>query len=136
MRSLYRFTDYLRHRMRSRTLPAAQAAGLRGEDLVHRYLRQRGYVVVARNFQPRGGRAEVDLIAWDRDCLVFVEVKSGDGAESSLESRVDAAKRDQIVRAAREGVRRTEVPWKQVRFDVVTVVHRNQPHLTHHRNAF
>ena len=49
---------------------------------------------------------------------------------------MDADKREQIIRAAREWIRRTDHPWQHVRFDIVTVLDQPEPHLTHHRNAF
>ena len=138
MQALYRFSDYLRHRARRRTLSEAQTIGLLGEDLAHRYLRKRGYVIVARNYQPRGGRAEVDLIAWDHDCLVFLEVKSSLAVSQGRapEERVDQEKRDHVLRAAEDWIRRAEVPWDRVRFDAITVIHQREPYIVHHRNAF
>lgn len=137
MQALLQITDYLRHRMRRGRLSPEQAAGLRGEDLVHRYLRRRGYTVVARNFQPMGGRAEVDIVAWDDDRLVFIEVKAGEQETETLAGRVTAEKRELIIRAAREWVRRADIPWERVRFDVVTVGYDGpRPRFTHLRQAF
>jgi hypothetical protein len=51
--------------------------GAHGERLAIRRLRRDGYRIIARNF--RG--AEVDVVAMDRDTLVFVEVKTRAGAE-------------------------------------------------------
>lgn len=45
-----------------------------GEDLACRYLKQLGYQILERNFRIRGG--EVDIVAKDKDYLVFVEVKA------------------------------------------------------------
>lgn len=48
--------------------------GKRGEDLAANFLRKNGYRILERNFLIRGG--EVDIIAQDKDVLVFVEVKA------------------------------------------------------------
>lgn len=138
MEVLYRFADFLRQRVQRRSLDESQAIGLFGEDLAHRYLKRRGYIIVARNFQPRGGRSEVDLVAWDHNYLVFVEVKSTlkDSLGRTPEERVDSDKRERILQAAREWVRRADVPWEKVRFDAITVVHQREPFITHYRNAF
>lgn len=48
--------------------------GYRGERIAARYLRRQAYKIVERNW--RHGRCEIDIIARDRDCLVFVEVRS------------------------------------------------------------
>lgn len=52
----------------------SRAEGTWGEALVAEYLRQRGYKLAAHSYQCRFG--EIDLIAWDRDVLCFVEVKT------------------------------------------------------------
>lgn len=51
-----------------------QNLGKTGEDLAVRYLQQKGYEILRRNY--RIGKAEIDIIAMDRDDLVIAEVKS------------------------------------------------------------
>lgn len=48
--------------------------GNRGEDLACRYLRQQGYKILERNYRIRGG--EIDIVAQDKEYLVFAEVKT------------------------------------------------------------
>ena len=48
--------------------------GNQGEILACEYLRQFGYKIQERNFRIRGG--EIDIIAFDKEILVFVEVKT------------------------------------------------------------
>ena len=48
--------------------------GNKGEMLASRYLLDKGYAVLHYNW--RAGHKEIDLIAKERDTLVFVEVKS------------------------------------------------------------
>jgi len=113
---IYRAADALRRR----SLRADH--GRIGEDLAHRYLRGRGCTVVARNYRPATGHGEIDLVAWQGDRLVFVEVKTRDTAEfGEPERAVDAEKRMHLARAARDYARRAGVEWRQVRFDVVAV---------------
>jgi len=45
-----------------------------GENLAVDFLAKKGYKIVARNFLITGG--ELDIIAWQNDELVFVEVKT------------------------------------------------------------
>ena len=45
-----------------------------GEDKATEYLRKKGYKIIERNF--RKGYGEIDVIAIDKDTLVFVEVKT------------------------------------------------------------
>ncbi len=48
--------------------------GRAGEELARRYLKDTGFHILATNFRCRFG--ELDIIARDRECLVFVEVKT------------------------------------------------------------
>lgn len=139
-----RFSQYLlsladsaRHRARQGRWPAERATGRRGEDLAHRYLERQGMRVVARNYWPHSGHGEIDLIAWDRETLVFVEVKSRHSNEFGDPDRnVDREKRRALLRAGREYARHAGVPWDRVRLDVVTVLLTDPPSLAHFRGAF
>jgi len=137
LRSLYRFADLLREQSRQHTLNADQALGRRGEDLAHRFLQGAGMAVVARNYRMASGAGEVDLIGWERDTLVFVEVKSRQTDDYSAPERaIGEDKERSLVRAAREYARHAGVPWEKVRFDVVTVVFSSPPAVAHLRDAF
>ena len=48
--------------------------GKRGEELALRFLRKNGYKVIERNYICKMG--EMDIIAQEKDTLVFVEVKT------------------------------------------------------------
>jgi putative endonuclease len=134
---LYRVGDTLRDRRRRQAWDPDQAAGRRGEDLAHRFLQQQGMVVVARNYRTRSGSGELDLVAWDGETLVFVEVKTRATEEfGSPDRAVDDAKRDRLMRAAREYVRRAGADWRRVRFDIVNVVLRPRPAITLLRDVF
>ncbi|MGI8554594.1 MAG: YraN family protein [Dehalococcoidia bacterium] len=67
--------------------------GAAGERLAALYLEQRGYQIIARNVRLRGG--ELDIVARDGDCLVFVEVRLRHAASSgvALESITPAKRR-------------------------------------------
>jgi putative endonuclease len=51
-----------------------KALGGRGEAAAAEYLRKRGYRLLAQNFRVKLG--EIDLVALDRGCVCFVEVKT------------------------------------------------------------
>jgi putative endonuclease len=134
---LYRLSDRLRHRVRMRRAPIDMARGRRGEDLAHRFLRRQGYTIVARNFRPRNGAGEIDLVAWESDYLVFVEVKSRATDEFGTPDRaVDPEKQLHLERAAREYARRAEVDWECVRFDIVSILLTEPPEVELLRDAF
>ncbi len=97
--------------------------GRQGELEAYRHLRRLGYTVVARNYRPRDGRGEVDLVAWDGPTLVFVEVKTRASEEfGSPESAIDSDKRRCLVRAAEDYLRRAGHDWDCARFDTVCVI--------------
>src|SRR5512146_3371942 len=112
--------DWLRDVRRRKLWTASQVAGRRGEDLAHRFLRRQGYTIVARNYRLASGDAEADLIAWEGDALVVVEVKSREnGAYGPPDRAVGPDKHRHMLRVAREYARKTDTPWDRVRFDVV-----------------
>ena len=136
-RRLAEVLDSARHHIRLRRWDREHALGRRAEDLAHRHLERNGFTVVSRNYARRGGRGELDLVAWDGDILVFVEVKARSTEEyHSAESAVDAGKREHLLLTASEYVRRSRVPWDRVRFDIVTVVAGERPVIRHIRDAF
>src|SRR5215208_37773 len=92
--------------------------GRRSEITAAKYLRSLGFRIVASGFRVREG--EVDLIAWDGDILVFVEVKSRT-SEDPPEAAVTLAKQTRISRAARAYMSRHALHETTHRFDIVTV---------------
>ena len=98
-----------------------QRAGDAAEDAAARHLMAAGCRIVARNARYRDG--EVDLIAREREMLVFVEVRMRAGSRfGGAAVSVDSLKQKRIARAAQHwlfgeyGER-----WPACRFDVVTV---------------
>jgi putative endonuclease len=137
MGRLYEFADVLRHHGRKRQLSPDLATGRRGEDIAHRYLQRVGIVIVARNYRMASGHGELDLIGWERGTLVFVEVKSRQSEEYGAPDRaIGHQKESSLLRAAREYARQADVPWENVRFDVVNVVFSRPPLVTHFRDVF
>jgi putative endonuclease len=102
------------------------ATGLLGEREALFYLRRVGYVVVAQRWKTPRLRGDVDLIAWDGQCLCFVEVKtrSQRNPMEPAESAVDEEKQNMLRRMAQayvKGFPRELRPQVQVRFDVLSV---------------
>jgi putative endonuclease len=118
-------------------LNADAALGRKGEDLAHRYLQSAGFKILARNYRPAGGEAEVDIIARDRGITVFVEVKSRRSDQfGSPDRAIGADKEKRIVRAARRYAARARIEWSNVRFDTVSIVFTNPPSIVHQQDAF
>ena len=58
--------------------------GRQGEAFVERHLKELGHCIVTRNWRCRSG--EIDLITLQHDVVVFVEVKSRTGCDSTLDA--------------------------------------------------
>ncbi|MEX5216665.1 MAG: YraN family protein [Nitrospiraceae bacterium] len=97
---------------------ARQQLGREGESLAERFLRSRGYHIVARNVRSPSG--ELDLIADDGGVLVFVEVKARrTGAFGGTSYAVDPRKQSRIVKQAAQYLARHRIHGRACRFDVV-----------------
>lgn len=70
-----------------------------GEALVEKYLSERGCRIVEREWRCRFG--EIDLIAWDKSVLCFVEVKTRTNTQMGLPREyVTAGKQARIRKTA------------------------------------
>ncbi len=101
--------------------PENETGGRLGESAAADWLEERGFRIEARNYRCRAG--EVDIVGWQRDSLVFVEVRSrrsalfGQPAES-----VDSVKQRRLVRAAALYLQRFGATPPPCRFDVIEVL--------------
>lgn len=94
--------------------------GLESEADACRFLKQRGYKILARNWRTRTG--EVDIIAREGEILVFVEVKARSGSGfGGPAAAVNAAKQQRIISAALSFIEETECTLP-MRFDVVAIL--------------
>lgn len=93
--------------------------GIAGENVAQKALEDRGYKVVDRNVRLRSG--ELDMVAFDGDELVVVEVRTRSvGKMAPPETTVGPRKLRKLVRTGRWYVlnKGWEGPW---RIDVVAV---------------
>jgi putative endonuclease len=112
--------------------------GARGELAAERFLLKQGLIVIERGYKDKIG--EIDLIAADRDTVVFVEVKTRD-SDSVLDATeaVDEAKQRQVTRTAKAYLKWHHLEGKSIRFDVIAVLWRRKdkhPQINHYPNAF
>ncbi len=129
----------IEHTTRAEESPKHQQTGRRGEEAAYFYLRQLGYIVVARNFRSPRRRGELDLIAWDGDVLCFVEVKSRTTRDvKPAHLAVDRDKQHELIAMAHEYLH--HFPCKPAwRFDVLSVYFEEPgtaPSMELFRNAF
>lgn len=97
-----------------------QSLGFYGEDLATAFLRKKRFRILKRNFKARYG--EIDIIAIDRDTLVFVEVKTRIGREYGLpEESVTPRKIRELKKTAEYyKLKHPELP-ELLRLDVVAI---------------
>lgn len=112
-------------RLRAPALSEGKAAvGRYGEDCAARELIRRGCLILRRN--ARVGGHEVDIIAEDRDCLVFCEVKTRTCTEDEVlrfGRPAEAVKPEQIrhLRTAAKAYYAARSPAKPIRFDIAEI---------------
>lgn len=109
--------------------------GKKGEQIAKVFLESKGYLILEQNW--RYSKAEIDIIARDEECLVFVEVKTRSyGFFGSPEEFVNAKKQKLIIKAASSYMEQIGHEW-EIRFDVVSVmIHQGTPTINHFRDAF
>jgi putative endonuclease len=106
---------------RRQPLPPHLQAGQRGEKAARKHLQRLGLKFLTANF--RTDRGEIDLVMRDKDCLVFIEVKTRSSEEwSRPASAVDAPRRKRLTRAGLDYLRLLKNPPVKVRFDIVEVL--------------
>ncbi|MBW1805418.1 MAG: YraN family protein [Deltaproteobacteria bacterium] len=94
--------------------------GRKGEDLALRKVKRLGYKCIARNYRcPLG---EIDLIARDGDCLVFIEIKTRKGRSVGYaKEAIDKRKMRQISKVALAYMKANDCCDVRARFDVVAI---------------
>ncbi len=117
-------------------MPSTKEIGDRGEALAKVFLEQQQFRIVAQNW--RAGRAEIDLIAWEGDVLVFVEVKARSSTHyGTPECFVSARKQRLLAGAATQYMVSIAYEW-EIRFDIVSVIFQGKDahRINHIRDAF
>ncbi len=91
-----------------------------GESFAAGHLKAHGYKILAQNY--RSGRGEIDIVAQDGDCIVFVEVKTRRSLKfGTPQAAVTTQKQRQISKVAMgylHAHNRFEAPC---RFDVIAI---------------
>jgi putative endonuclease len=115
------FLAKLKARFTGKAEPEHLRRGKLGEHAAKKYLQRQGLKFLTANF--RSPRGEIDLIFRDRDCLVFVEVKTRSSEEwVRPAAAVNAERRRRLTRAALDYLRLLDNPPVKLRFDIVEVL--------------
>ena len=95
--------------------------GKRGEELALRFLKRSGYKIIERNYVCKMG--EMDIIAQEKDTLVFVEVKTRTSmAFGPPQLAVNPTKQMQLSKVALNFLKEKKREDVKARFDVVAIV--------------
>ena len=94
--------------------------GKESEAFAAKYLKKKGYRIIEQNYRNRIG--EIDIIAKDRDSLVFVEVKARNSNYfGSAKWGVTQTKQKKISMVALLYLKETNQVNTKARFDVVAI---------------
>ena len=113
------------------------ALGKSGEELALQYLENKKYRIIAKSF--RMFRGEIDIIAYDRKTLVFVEVKARKSRDfGAPEESVTPNKQRQIRKIAEGFLAKNKLQDAECRFDVISLLFADDKGFSiHHiKNAF
>ena len=100
--------------------PEHMQTGIWGEELAAAYLQEKGYVILERDWHSI--HRDIDIIAQQDDCIVFVEVKTRRNRDfADPLQAVNYQKRKNLQRAINHYIsyRNFNGPW---RFDVISIV--------------
>ena len=112
--------------------------GSRSERAAARFLKRQGFRILARNYScPHG---ELDLVAVEGRCVVFVEVRSTGGDDPLRPAlSVDQEKQRRLTDLALYYLRQRRLLDCMARFDVLAISwppEKREPVIVHYRQAF
>lgn len=110
--------------------------GHQGEAIALKYLKKKGYKILEQNYRSKLG--EIDIIAKDRDTLVFIEVKTRQTLRyGHPKGAITPNKQKKISIVALGYLKETRQSFRRARFDVVSVIIREKaPEVEIVKNAF
>jgi putative endonuclease len=119
-------------------LKDSRLLGRSGQKLCEKFLKNKGYKLLARNFLCKTG--EIDLImAASEGVIVFVEVKTRTNENFvDAEAAITKAKQIRMNSAAKLFIKTHKLEHLPLRFDIVIVMayEKNKPEIRHYENAF
>jgi putative endonuclease len=112
--------------------------GTRSERAAQRFLRRLGYRIVRWNYRNELG--EIDIVAVDGRCVVFIEVRSTAGTDPLRPAEsVDLTKQRRLTQLALRFLKEHRLLEQAARFDVLAIswpAGAKEPNIVHHKSAF
>jgi putative endonuclease len=108
-----------------------------GEEFASHFLKKNNYTILERNYWCNIG--EIDIIAQEKDTIVFVEVKSQYSyVNIRPERKIDTRKKKKLISLSKHYIRKKLPPNSKFRIDIIIVI-RNEKNqldkLTHYKKA-
>lgn len=95
--------------------------GRRGEEYACIMLSKNNYKILERNFRCSFG--EIDIIALDKETLVFIEVKTRNSGKFGLpQEAVNKKKLENIRKVGEIYLKKSIYKYKKLRIDVVSII--------------
>ncbi|MDO5713444.1 MAG: YraN family protein [Tissierellia bacterium] len=112
-----------------------KSLGCYGEELAAQYLLNKGYKILERNYRNHFG--ELDIIAWDKEFLVIIEVKTRKSSKyGKPREAVDVYKQENIIRVTHSYLAEKSLWSVPVRFDVIEIFLKDRETIEHLEGAF
>ena len=109
--------------------------GKRSEIIAAEYLKKKGYKILETNYKNKIG--EIDIIAKDKDYIVFVEVKARmSQAFGHPFDAIDERKQQKIHAVASLYMVKNHKYGTNCRFDAISILGLGNPEITHIVDAF
>lgn len=98
-----------------------QLIGKEGEKIAYEFLKKEGYDIIATNYRCLYG--EIDIIAFESDFLVFIEVKTRKNLKYGFpEEAVTKRKQEKLVKVASYYMNICNIIDRKIRFDVISIL--------------
>jgi len=108
-----------------------------GEDLAAEFLENKGFKIIERNWNySRSG--EIDIIAYDKKTLVFVEVKTRSSTEYGYPAEAINTRKIKKMKtlAAIYLNEKNNLKFNSFRFDAIAVILAQNPEIKHYKDIY
>ena len=111
-----------------------KSLGNYGEKRACKYLEQKGYHIIQKNFSSYKG--EIDIIAKDKDEFVFFEVKTRRSKKYGMPvESVNTRKMKHIIESSKYYIYKNFLEREKIRYDIIEVyIIKNNVYINHLKN--
>lgn len=95
--------------------------GQKGEQIAQLFLKNKGYLILHTNY--RFQHMEVDIIALDKDTLVFCEIKTRTSKIFGYPEEAVTLRKQKHLKICAEHFQLSNPNYNKLRFDIVSIIH-------------